>query len=158
MQFEGEQLICTREHQVQSGEILGVPARAELSAAELTSPAVETVGNFIRKRDRPPNRMALAQARHTASQELVYRSLWKPGVENADGRVTAVSHSELAQATGRHSRTVQRAINGLIQKGSIELLAAAQGNRPARYLVFSYAKILRRHQQRSAADRGNDAR
>src|SRR5579872_1111653 len=67
---------------------------------------------------RPVNRAILVQATHTASEELLYRALWAAGAEQPDGcsRVAALSYAELGLSTGRHARTVARALKNLSTK------------------------------------------
>ena len=85
----------------------------------------------------------LAQARHRASEELVYRELYRVGTERPDGsRDAAISQRSLAVRTGRDQRTVERSIRGLIDKGSIELVTKARSGRSAVYHVLSYGQIL----------------
>jgi hypothetical protein len=95
----------------------------------------------------------LAQARHSACEELVYRALWGAGREQADGRrIATLSQGELALKSGRHQRTVERSISRLIQKGSIEVVERAHGGKPTRYSVYPYREILR-GRERGALDK-----
>lgn len=110
------------------------------------------------KKTKPVNRGRLVQASHTASEQLVYHDLRAAGAEQGDGsRVAALSHVDLAISTGRNLSTIKRAIDGLLLKGTIQLLAAGRSSEPAQYRVFSYVQILRRKAE-SAVDRGIHAR
>jgi hypothetical protein len=88
--------------------------------------------------------MQMIQARHTPCEELIRRTLFGKGTEQRCGdRVVAISYSELAMLTGRHQRTVERAISGLIRKGAIEVIAKGLAGNPTKYRVVSFSEIAR---------------
>lgn len=96
--------------------------------------------------DIPMNRGRLVQARHTASEQLVYRTLRATGGKQEDGScITAISYIGLALVTGRHVRTIERAIDGLIHKGALQVVAKGCSGSPANCRVLSYRQILERN-------------
>jgi hypothetical protein len=121
---------------------------ADLADRRSKSAKMETNPNMQAKMMK---RMSLVQATHTASEQLVYRALWSRGAEEADGaRLASCAHTELAAITGRHIRTVQRALAGLMDKGSIEVVSPAASSTASAYRVLSYSEIFRR--ARASAD------
>jgi hypothetical protein len=90
-------------------------------------------------------RATLVQHGHTPAEQLLYLALWSNAKESRTGsREVTAGYRQLAHLANLNDKTVKYALQSLIQKLAIELIAEEHvASRTGRtYRVFSYEQIL----------------
>jgi len=92
-------------------------------------------------------RATLVQHGHTPAEQLLYLALWNNGRQAKDGsREITAGYRQLAHVANLNDKTVKYALQSLIEKLAIEVIAEEHvATRTGRtYCIYSYEQILAR--------------
>lgn len=122
--------------------ITPVATPAETPVATPVTPVETTVPEVRRERE------PLLDATHTASEKSVYSIMYRETISKG-GRERHFGFKELSQKTGiRSDATIRRALDGLLAKLSVEIVAYQHGNPLGpRYRVYEPKEIVRRRRE-----------